>query len=60
MQKNTIKISSIQKKEIANELGTSLTTVQLSLDYYNNSDLAKQIRQRAKQLLIAEADKIKE
>lgn len=60
MQKNTIQIWSKAKKIIAKELNTSLTTVQLSLDYYNNSELAKSIRQRAKALLIAEVEKIKE
>ncbi|MBK5210336.1 MAG: hypothetical protein JJE44_12680 [Flavobacteriaceae bacterium] len=58
MQKKTIQISSTQKKELAKRFETSLTTVQLSLDYYNNSELAKKIRQSAKQLLIDEANKI--
>jgi hypothetical protein len=60
MQKNTIQIWSKAKKQIAKELNTSLTTVQLSLDYYNNSELAKKIRQRAKEILIAEVEKIQE
>jgi len=59
MQKHTIQIWSKAKKIIADELNTSLTTVQLSLDYYNNSELAKKIRQRAKKLLIEELVKIK-
>lgn len=58
MQKNTIQISSKQKKELAKSHSTSLTTVQLSLDFYNNSDLAKRIRRSAKQLLLTEANKI--
>ncbi|WP_372937989.1 hypothetical protein [Seonamhaeicola sp.] len=60
MQKKTIQISAKQKKELAELFKTSLTTVQLSLDYYNNSDLAKKIRKQAKTLLLAEADKINE
>lgn len=60
MQINTIQIWSKAKKIIAEEMNTSLTTVQLSLDYYNNSALAKKIRQRAKKLLIEEAYKITE
>ncbi|OIO12221.1 MAG: hypothetical protein AUJ53_02805 [Flavobacteriaceae bacterium CG1_02_35_72] len=58
MQKNTIQIWARYKKQIAHELNTSLTTVQMSLDYYNNSDLAIKIRQRAKQLLLEEVEKI--
>ncbi|MBK5208827.1 MAG: hypothetical protein JJE44_04890 [Flavobacteriaceae bacterium] len=60
MQKNTIQISSKQKKVLAKENNTSLTTVQLSLDYYNNSELAKAIRKQAKKFLLEEANKINE
>lgn len=60
MEKKTIQISSKQKKVLAKSHNTSLTTVQLSLDYYNNSDLAKNIRKKAKELLLEEAHKITE
>lgn len=60
MQKNTIQISPKQKKELAEFYNTSKTTVQLSLDFYNNSDLARAIRRHAKRLLLKEAAKIKD
>lgn len=60
MQKNTIQISPKQKKELADFHNTSKTTVQMSLDFYNNSDLARAIRRHAKQLLMKEAAKIKD
>ena len=58
MQKNTIQISSKLKKDLVKEFNISLTTVQLSLNFTNNSDLAKRIRNRAKELLLIEAEKI--
>tara|TARA_R110002096_G_scaffold65518_1_gene159528 strand:+ start:140 stop:322 length:183 start_codon:yes stop_codon:yes gene_type:complete len=58
MQKNRIEISVVHKKELVNKFRTTATTVQLSLDYYNNSELAKSIRKGAKLLLIDEAKKI--
>lgn len=58
MQKNTIEISSKLKKDLVKEFDVSLTTVQLSLNFFNNSDLAKRIRSRAKELLLIEAEKI--
>lgn len=58
MNKNRIEISAAHKKELVNKFRTTGTTVQLSLDYYNNSELAKKIRLGAKELLAAEADKI--
>ncbi len=41
----------ILKKEFSN---TSRTTIQMSLKYYNNSELAQQIRKRALELLAKE------
>lgn len=58
MKQNRIHISTVYKKELANKYRTSLTTVQLSLDYYNNSKQARAIRQDAKAMLLAEAAKI--
>ena len=58
MKKNRIEISATHKKELVNKFRTTGTTVQQSLDYYNNSDLAKRIRTGAKNLLIAEAENI--
>jgi hypothetical protein len=58
MKQNRIEISSTWKKDLAHRYRTSLTTVQQSLDYYNNSVQAKDIRQDAKAMLIAEAEKI--
>lgn len=58
MKHNRIEISSAWKKELSHKYRTSLTTVQLSLDYYNNSTQAKAIRQDTKAMLLAEAEKI--
>ena len=58
MNKNRIEISPSHKQELVNKFRTSGTTVQQSLDYYNNSELAKTIRLAAKELLVAEAKKI--
>jgi hypothetical protein len=58
MNKKRIEISAGHKKELVNKFRTTGTTVQQSLDYYNNSELAKKIRAGAKDLLVAEADKI--
>lgn len=60
MEKNRIEISVVHKKELVNTHRTSLTTVQQSLDFYNNSALAKSIRQGAKKLLLGEVAKIEE
>ena len=46
------------KKKIAKELGTTNQTVMTAVKYFNNSELAVQIRMRAKELLITEANKI--
>lgn len=55
-----IKIHSELKKQIANELKTSLQTVHTALCYFNNSDMAVEIRKRAKALLMQEANNIEE
>ncbi|WP_163401188.1 hypothetical protein [Flavobacterium fluviatile] len=47
------------KAQIAKEFDTSKQNVKTALDYYNNSELAKKIRQRAKDLLLKEAEEIK-
>ena len=60
MDKNRIEISVVHKKELQNNHRTSMTTVQLALDYYNNSELAKSMRKDARKLLLAEAEKIKD
>lgn len=60
MKHNRIQIASVFKRELANKYRTSITTVQMSLDYYNNSDQAREIRKDAKKLLIAEAQKIQD
>lgn len=58
MTKNRIEISVTHKKELQNKHRTSMTTVQQALDFYNNSELAKEIRKSAKKLLLEEAAKI--
>lgn len=60
MEKNRIEISVVHKKELQNTHRTSMTTVQQSLDFYNNSILAHAIRKDAKKLLLAEAAKIQD
>ena len=46
------------KKQLATEFNVSRQTVHCALLYFNNSELAKKIRIRAKELLVAEAEKI--
>lgn len=53
-----IRIAPEFKTQMAKEFHTSKQNVKTALDYYNNSDLAKKIRQRAKALLLEEAGKI--
>ncbi|CAA0255067.1 hypothetical protein [Tenacibaculum maritimum] len=48
------------KKQVAKELNTTKQTVLTAIKYFNNSDLAVQIRKRAKELLVEEANKIQE
>lgn len=55
-----IKIHSSHKKQIALELETTTQTVLTAIKYFNNSPLAKRIRQRAKELLNIEASKIED
>lgn len=44
---------------MAVEFKTSKQNIKTALDYYNNSELAKKIRQRAKELLLEEAGKVR-
>ena len=60
MQKNRIEISPKLKKQLTQEFDKSSQAIQMSLDYVFNSDNAKKIRIRAKELLIEEANKISE
>ncbi len=53
-----IRIAPEFKTQMALEFNTSKQNVKTALDYYNNSDLAKKIRVRAKELLLNEAEKI--
>ncbi|WP_281323758.1 hypothetical protein [Flavobacterium sp. IMCC34518] len=46
------------KTQMATEFKTSKQNVKMALDYYNNSELAKKIRLRAKELLLQEAEGI--
>jgi len=57
---NRIEIASKHKNLLAEEFETSLTTVQMSLDFVFNSEQAIKIRNRAKELLLGEANKVKE
>jgi hypothetical protein len=54
-----IRIVAEMKKQIAKELGISIQTVETSLSYFYDSITSRDIRQRAKELLIEEANKIK-
>lgn len=56
--KESIEISSKHKQDLAFKFSTSKVTVQAALHFFNNSDLAKQIREAAKELLLNEAKKI--
>lgn len=46
------------KSQIAQEFKTTNQTVLTSLSYFNNSQKAQDIRKRAKDLLLAEANKV--
>lgn len=46
------------KNDIAKEFKTSNQNVLTSLSYFNNSQKAQAIRKRAKELLLAEAEKV--
>ena len=49
----------VLKKQISDELSVSTQTVDMSLKYVFDSDTAKEIRKRAKELLIKESQNIK-
>lgn len=53
-----IRIAPEFKTQMATEFNTSKQNVKMALDYYNQSELAKKIRARAKQLLQEEANKV--
>lgn len=53
-----IRIDIELKKQISKELNISLQTVRMSLGYVFNSESAKKVRKRAKELLINEAKNI--
>lgn len=54
-----ILIHPIHKRQIAKVFKVTTQTVDMSLKYVFNSDIAKCIRKRAKELLLLEASKIK-
>lgn len=58
MQKEEIIISATHKNQLAAEFNCSKQAVWLSLKYVFNSPQAKAMRARAKELLLAEAEKI--
>ncbi len=47
-----------KKKELEQEFSTSKETVRMALRYFSNSKLADKIRQRAKEMLQEEINKI--
>lgn len=49
----------VLKKQISDELSISAQTVDMSLKYVFDSDTAKQIRKRAKELLVKESQNVK-
>ncbi|WP_281233463.1 hypothetical protein [Flavobacterium gelatinilyticum] len=53
-----IRIAPEFKNQMAKEFNTSKQNVMMALKDYNQSDLAKKIRARAKTLLLEEAEKI--
>lgn len=53
-----IDISSTQKNKIAKELGCTSQNVRNALAYLNNSKQAKQIRAKAREILLKEVEKI--
>lgn len=53
-----IRIAPEFKTQMAQEFNTSKQNVKMALDYYNQSELAKKIRARAKALLLEEANKV--
>ena len=53
-----IRIAPEFKTQMANEFDTSKQNVMMALKDYNQSELAKKIRARAKELLLQEANKV--
>jgi uncharacterized protein with PhoU and TrkA domain len=53
-------IASKHKVELAKEFGVSVQSIRMSLEYVFNSDKAKSIRTRAKELLLEQANSITE
>lgn len=56
--KTPIEIPYSFKDQIAEELDCHVQTVRMTLIWYSKSELANKIRNRAKELLIEEANKI--
>ncbi len=48
------------KRQLIQEFDTTKTTVNLALKHVNNSEMAQNIRRRAKELMLAEIGKIKD
>ncbi len=55
-----IRIHHSYLKEIAEEFNCTTQSVRMSLEYVFNSEQAKSIRRRAKELLLNEANKIED
>jgi hypothetical protein len=53
-----IRIAPVFKNQMAAEFNTSVQNVMMALKGYNQSELAKKIRTRAKELLQDEANKV--
>lgn len=53
-----IRLHPIFMNQIAREEGVTLQTVRMSLYYHFNSEKSQAIRRRAKELLLAEAQKV--
>ena len=54
-----IRIVAEMKKQIAKELGVSIQTVETSLSYFSDSPTSREVRKKAKELLLEEASKVK-
>lgn len=54
-----IRIVADLKKQIAKELGVSIQTVETSLSYFYDSSTSRDVRKRAKELLLQEANNVK-
>jgi hypothetical protein len=53
-----IRIAPVFKNQMAEEFNTSSQNVMMALKGYNQSELAKKIRARAKELLLEEANNV--